>query len=163
MGEAYLELLQQAKKQMHLADHMVYVTFPLVQETKFLLAILGHLTNATRYALRALLEYEFLYKRIEAYNKTITGEISIYKNHIEKRYNFDGKYFRLLQKLTDLEKFEKESPVRFKRGDKYILSTGEYKMSVLDVNTVKRYSELAKKFVSEVNSILTKVENVRAI
>ncbi|HLF54385.1 MAG TPA: hypothetical protein VI612_01560 [Candidatus Nanoarchaeia archaeon] len=163
MGELYLELLQQAKKQMHLADHMVYVTFPLVQETKFLLAILGHLTNATRCALRALLEYEFLYKRIEAYNKTITGEISIYKNHIEKRYNFDGKYFRLLQKLTDLEKFEKESPVRFKRGDKYILSTGEYKMSVLDVNTVKRYSELAKKFVSEVNSILTKVENVRAI
>jgi len=163
MGELFLELLQQAKKQMQLADHMVFVTYPLVQETKFLLSILGHITNASRFALRALLEYEFLYKRIEAYNKTFTGELNTYKNHIEKRYNFDGKYFRLFQKLTDLEKFDKESPVRFKRGDKYILSTGEYSMSVLDLATVKRYSELAKKFVSEVNSILTKVENVRAI
>lgn len=161
MGEAYAELIQKAKKQIELADHMVYVTYPLVQETKFLLAILGHVINSGRLALRALLEYEFLYKRIEAYHKSFPGEISVYKTKVEARYGLDGKYFKLLQKLMDLDRFDKESPVRFKRGDKYILSTSEYNMSVLDLATVKKYNLLTKRFVTKVDSILTKTENVK--
>ena len=163
MGEAYVELMQQARKQMHLADHMVYVTYPMVQETRFLLAILHHMTNASRLALQALLEFEYIYKRIDAFNRTFAGEIRTYKEKIQGRYGMDAKYLKLLQRLMDLEKYDKNSPVRFKRGDKYILSTTEYNMSVLDLATIKRYNELAKKFVSAVSDITAKTEHVNVI
>ncbi len=159
MGETYKELLQQAKKQIGLADHMVYVTYPLVQETKFLLAIVGHVTNAARLALQSLLEFEVYYKRLEAYNKTLVSEISVYKEKMEPRYKLDSKYCKLLQKLFELQKFGAESAIKFKRGEKYILSTSEYNMSVLDLELAKRLSNLTKKFVAEVSRIIQPAAN----
>ena len=154
MGELHKDLLQQARKQIELADHMTYVTYPLVQEMKFLLSIMERITCAARLATQALLEFEYYYKRIDAYNKTFVSEISIYKNKVEARYRLDPKFFRLLQKLMDIQKFDKESAVRFKRGDKYILSTSEYNMSVLDLELVKKCSNRTKKFVGEVTRII---------
>jgi hypothetical protein len=156
------ELIQQAKRQIQLADHMAYVTYPMVQETKFLLSVLGHVVDSARLALQAILEFEFAYKRIDAYNKTFAGEITMYKNKVQNRYNLDSRYLLLLQKLHELEKFDKESPVRFKRGDKYILSTREYDVSVLDIETVKKYSLLAKRFVAKIDSVIAEQENVKA-
>ncbi|MEM2873838.1 MAG: hypothetical protein QW063_00050 [Candidatus Nanoarchaeia archaeon] len=156
MGEPYLELIQQARKQIELADHMIYVTYPLVLETKFLLAIMEHIINAARFAVQALLEFEFYYKRLDAYNKTFVSEISIYKNKVAPRYKLDVKYFKLLQKLLDIQKFDKDSVVRFKKGEKYILSTSESNLSVLDLELIKRYSNLTKKFVTEISNIIQK-------
>ena len=156
IAERYQELLQTARKQSELADHMLYVTYPLVQETKFLLAIAGHVINAARSAMQALLEFEILYKRLEHYNQTFVSEIDIYCKKVAPRYNLDGKYFKLLQKLLEVQKYDSESVVRFKRGDKYILSTAEYSMSVLDLDSVKRYSNLTKKFVDEIADAINK-------
>jgi hypothetical protein len=46
--------------------------------------------------------------------------------------------------------------VRFKRGEKYILSTSEYSMSAIDLESVKRYSNLTKKFVQEIADAINK-------
>ena len=159
-GERYQELLQTARKQIELADHMLYVTYPLVQETKFLLAIANHVISAARCSVQALLEFELLYKRLEQFNRTFLSEVEIYQKKVAPRYNLDGKYYKLLQKLMEVQKYDTESVVRFKRGDKYILSTGEYSMSAIDVDTVKRYSNLTKKFVQEIADAITK-QNVQ--
>jgi hypothetical protein len=154
MGEMHKDLLQQARKQIELADHMLYVTYPLVQEMKFLLSIMERVTCAARLALQSMLEYEYYYKRLDAYNKTFVSEISIYKNKIEQKYKMDVRYFRLFQKLMDIQKFDKESIFKFKKGDKYILSTSEYSMSVLDLDLVKKCSNRTKKFVADVTRIV---------
>jgi hypothetical protein len=160
VGERYQELLQVAKKQIELADHMLYVTYPLVQEAKFLLAIANHVISAARSAMQALLEFELLYKRLEQYNKTFLSEVEIYQKKIAPRYNLDGKYYKLLQRLMEVQKYDAESIFRFKKGEKYILSTAEYSMSAIDIDTVKKYSNLTKKFVQDIADAITK-QNVQ--
>ena len=103
--EPYAELLAKAKKEIELADHLIYVTFKMVSEVKILLAISEHIFSATRSALQALLTYERTFKRLEAYQPNFAVELSIYRNRdIEKRYGFDPKFFRLMQKLMEINK-----------------------------------------------------------
>lgn len=158
LQEKHEQLIQFAKKEIEVADHLLYMTYPMIKETKFLLAITDHIIKSGRAALQALLEYERFYKRIDAYPKNFAFEINIYRQKLEQRYNFDQVFYRLLSKLLEVYKFDKNSTVRFKRGDKYILTSSTYNMTTLDVNSVKRYSSLTRKFVGEVGKIIARKE-----
>ncbi len=157
MAEPYSELLAKAKKEIEIADHMIYVTYKMVSEVKILLAVSEHIVKATHAALESLLEFERHWKRLEPYHQNFALEISIYRNKdIEKRYGFDPKFFRLMQKLLEIDKIDKTSIMRFKRGDRYILSTGDYQMSVLDIESLKRYKYLAQRFIESISTIIEK-------
>jgi len=154
LQEKHEQLIQFAKKEIEIGDHLLYMTYPMIKETKFLLAITDHIIKSGRAALQALLEYERFYKRIDAYPKNFALEISIFRQKLEQRYNFDPVYYRLLNKLLEVYKFDKNSTVRFKRGDKYILTSSNYDMTVLDVNSVKRYSSVTRKFIETVRQVI---------
>lgn len=157
MESSYAELLAKAKKEIEIADHLIYVTFKMVSEVKILLAISEHIYNATRAALQALLTYEHTFKRIEAYPPNFVAELSIYRNRdVEKRYGFDPKFFRLMHKLLEMNRIDKASIMRFKRGNNYILSTGDYEMTVLDVESIKRYKYLSQRFIESVSAVIQK-------
>ncbi len=157
MSERHTELLQRAKKEIELADHMLYVTLPMIREVKFLLVIVEHVVIAAQCALEGLLEYEKHWKRLDAFHYSFAVEINAYRQKgLETRYGFDSKFYRLLQKLLEIQHFDKESMVRFKRGDKYILTSNEYSMSVLDLDSIKRYSNLTKKFVEQIGNVVVK-------
>ena len=155
----FSELLEQSKKEIKIADHLLHVTYAMVSEAKILLAVAGHVVNSARFSLEALLEFEKHWKRLDAYHPNFALEISIFRNkEIEKRYSFDPKFYRLLQKLLEIHRFDKEALVRFKRGDKYILANGGYNLSVLDLESLKRYSGLTKKFVENITNIIQNVK-----
>lgn len=147
-------MITQAKKEIELADHLLYVTFKVVDEAKFLIAITSHVIKSAQLALEALFEHERYWKRMEPYPKSFAIEISLYRQKLEKRYGFDIKFHRLLRKLLEIEKFDKESAVRFRRGNKYILTSGDYNMAILDLEHVKRYSNLTKNFVKKISIII---------
>jgi len=162
MPSDYHELLAKAKKEIGIADHLIYVTYQMVSEIKILMAISEHIISAAHAALESLLEFERHWKRLDAYHQSFALEISIYRNKdIEKRHGFDPKFYRLLQKLLEIRKFDKTSIMRFKRGDRYILSTGDYQMSVLDIDNMKRYKYLTQKFIESVESIIAKQVQVQ--
>ncbi|MGB9675205.1 MAG: hypothetical protein ACP5IJ_01690 [Candidatus Nanoarchaeia archaeon] len=160
----YLKLFEQAKKQLELADHMCYVTYPLVNETKFLLSILTHITNSVNLCMQSLLEFERSQKSQNNQNssearfaRNFIVELNTYKREIEPKYQLDRKYSKLAQKLFELQKANLEANVRFKRGEKYIISLPEFgKIITLDFELVKRYLALAKKFIYEASHIIEK-------
>jgi len=156
MGD-YKALFGAAKKESELADHLLYVTFLLVKENKFLLPILEHITNAAQKTLQALIEHEYTYKRISLCPTNFAVQISLYREQIEKTHALDPIFFRLLKKLIEIQRFEKDAIVRFKRGDKYILATGEYsQMTVLDVENIKKFLNCTKKFIEKAEPIVMK-------
>ena len=60
MGELYQELISGANKAVRTADHLVYVTYPLVNDVKLLVTITENLNKALLMAMEALLQYEYL-------------------------------------------------------------------------------------------------------
>ena len=157
MPERYQELLASAKKETELADHLIYVTYPIIKEVKFLLAITEHVITAARSAVEALLAFEQHYKRIEPFSTNFAVMAQTYKEKVESFYSLDPKFHRLLLKLQEIQHMNMQAPVKFKRGEKYILANHEYKLTTLDFESVKKYSNLAKGFVKHVEAILAKV------
>lgn len=147
------ELIQQAKREIELADHLIYVTYPLIKEAKFLLSIAEHVTRAAELALQALLTYEREYKRIDPFAKNFAVMIDVFHPEVERRYNFGAEHTHLLRKLAEFKQHNSESIMRFRRKDKYILTTQQYDMQVLDLDKVKRMCEATKKFVEKVSKI----------
>src|SRR3972149_4361933 len=142
MPQRYEELLFAARKEMSVADHLLYVTYPVVKESKFLLSIASKIATSARLALQALLEYEKMNNSIMDYPQ-----------------RFDSTFHRLMQRLFEIYQSNKSSVVKFKRGDSYILASKDYTLSVLDYETVKKYANVTKKFISSVDEI-SKVANV---
>lgn len=155
--EKYFELIASAKKEMALADHLLFTTLSLVQETKFLLSILEHIIKASKTSLEALMEYEHHWKKLEAFQPNFAVMISIYKEkELERTHKMDPRFFRLMKKLYEMQRFITSSNVRFKRGERYVLSNSDYNITILDKETIKRYLNVAKAFTARVDEILQK-------
>ena len=55
----YQENLQKARKKIEFADHMVYITFPLIKENKLIIKILAEINNALKILITSILQYEY--------------------------------------------------------------------------------------------------------
>lgn len=152
------KLIQQAKREIELADHLIYVTYPLIKEAKFLLSISEHVTRAAELALLALLTYEREYKRIDPFAKNFAVMIDVFHPEIERRYGFGSEHLHLLRKLAEFKQYNRESVMKFTRKDKYILTTQEYNMQVLDLSKVKRMCEATKKFIKKAETAVGSAE-----
>ncbi len=154
------ELLVAARKEMEVADHLLYVTYPMVKESKFLLSVASKVATSARIALQALLEYEKLGNNILDYPPSFVAQMSIYKRELERKHNLDPTFHRLFQRLFEIYQSNKNSLIKFKRGDSYVLATKDYTLSVLDYETIKKYANVTKKFINSVDNI-TKMTNVQ--
>lgn len=150
----HYKLIQQAKREIELADHLIYVTYPLIKEAKFLLSIAEHVTRAAELALTSLLAYEREYKRIDPFVNNFAVMIDVFHPEVERRYNFGAEHLHLLKRLAEFKQHSSESVMRFRRKDKYILTTQQYNMQVLDLNKVKRMCEATKNFVEKVREVI---------
>ena len=65
--EKFLENLIVAEKTIQTADHMIYVTFPLINDKRLLFKILQEMKNAVALCINSILQYEYLYQRIKLY------------------------------------------------------------------------------------------------
>src|SRR3989338_7533747 len=106
------ELLVAARKEMEVADHLLYVTYPMVKESKFLLSVASKVATSARIALQALLDYP----------PSFVAQMSIYKRELERKHNLDPTFHRLFQRLFEIYQSNKNSLIKFKRGDSYVLA-----------------------------------------
>jgi len=154
--EKYQELYSNAKKEIEVTHHLLFVTFPLLKETKFLTAITNHIIKASKLALESLLEYKKHYKEIEPYPDNFAAQIDIYRTKLEKDLGLDLTYARLLTQLLEINKLDKETKVKFKRKQAYILTREDFSVITLDHDKVKRYANVSKRFIEDVGKIIEK-------
>ena len=66
--EQYEQNLKEAARHLQIADHMTYVTFPLINDYRLLLKIFDEIYGSIIGCVNAILNYEASYKRIRLYN-----------------------------------------------------------------------------------------------
>ncbi len=154
--ERHAILLQQARKEIELADHLLYVTYPIIKEMKFLISISEHISKAAFAAMEGLLEFERHYKRLEPFSRNFGMMLSTYRQKVEPFYGFDPKFYSLLKKLNEIRKLGANANVAFRRGERYVLANTDFKLTTIDVESIKRYNNIAKRFVEKAERIVSK-------
>ena len=62
--EKFIENLDKSASLLQTADHMLYMTYPLIREKRLLLKILNETYLVVLGIVNAILQYEYFYKRI---------------------------------------------------------------------------------------------------
>lgn len=152
MQEKFFEFLDKAQKSLQTADHLTYITFPLIKDKRLLFKILEQLNETIISTINAILQYEYLYKRIMLSKDPITNLETFY-NKCAFRYQITDQQLKNIQELIHLNQRHKKSPFEFIRKEKVVIMSENLKTEVLTV-------EKLKSFIIDLKDILRKTDSV---
>ena len=153
--EKFQESLLKAKKNLHLADHMIFVTYKLVNDPRLLLSAIKNIFNSLQNTIDSLLCYERLFKRIPAYPENFGSKFSVLKDHCN-RLNLNQSYLYLINNIHTLLLDHKNSPIEFSRKDRFIICSSDYRTKSISLKEIKEYLSRSKSFIKDVESIVIK-------
>lgn len=150
--EKFLENILSAEKKIQTADHMIYVTFPLIKDKRLLLKITQEIKEAITDCITSILQYEYLYKRINLY-KNSKLNLKIFFEKCAPRYKIEKEEIRLILELFDFAEKHKKSPFEFIKDDKVVILSNGLKPKTLTV-------EKTKEFLVMVKNVLRKTQKI---
>ncbi|MBL7059252.1 hypothetical protein ISS08_02265 [Candidatus Pacearchaeota archaeon] len=149
--EKFLENLEKAKNITFTADHLIYVTYPLLKDKKLLLKILLETKNAIIYSLNAILQYEYLFKRIKL-NTDPKINFKTFQNKCAAKYEITDSEVNLIVEILDLSEKHKKSPMEYLKKDKIIILSKFSEQTIIPVEKIKEFVELSKKILKKIES-----------
>ena len=152
--ENYQELINKAQKEIDSSDHLLFVTYNIVKDSKFVFSVTNQLIDAVKYALEALLEFERKSKLIEPYPKQFNFMVETFKKKVAERREFEEKTLTFLNKLVTMEQTIDTSSLHFRRGDTYVLADEDFGTQSIELQTIKSYFSSAQEFVTKVGDII---------
>ena len=144
--EKHEESLELANKHFQIADHFLYMTFPLIKENKLLLKIIEEISLSILNTINAVLQFEYLYKRIQIYSSS-RDNLETFKQ-ISKRYSISSEQLQNLLKILELTRKHKESKFEFSKSDKIVIMTDGFPETLTEEKT--------KLFLSETRDFIKK-------
>ena len=153
--EKFQELREAAKKKIQLADHILTMTYPIVNDGRLLVAVAENIFLALTNTMGSVLYYERLFKRVPPFHDNFSSKFNLSKEYAEKE-NIDAGYLRLIQNMKEIIVKHKKSPVEFTRKDQFVICNGSYKLHTISVSELKDYVAKAKSFLSNTESIISR-------
>ncbi|KYK25726.1 hypothetical protein AYK26_01785 [Euryarchaeota archaeon SM23-78] len=160
--EQFQILRDKAIQKIKVADHMLFMTYPLVKDPRLLLSIIENIFASLDFGVSALLQHERLFKRIPPYHDSFTSRFEIFKDKMIPRHNLSPRHAKLIRELREIISEHKKSPIEFARKDKFVICSPTYSLKTIDINLVKKYIFETKVFVDNINKIVSKHEGIFA-
>lgn len=157
--EKFQLLREEASKNYRMADHMLSVTYPLIQDTKLLLGVTENIFLALVQAMSSLLYYERLFKLVPHFNDDFESKFhTLHQKRIH--YNISQEYFNLMIELKEIILLHKTSPVEFRKKDRFIICTNNYKVKAITAYQLKNYLKKTREFLDLTNAVTSRNKNI---
>ncbi len=150
--EPYQQLAKKAISSFRTADHLTYVTFPLINDTKLILTILENINLALINIMNSALEYERYYKRIMPLPDNFNSRYTTFEDKLINKYNIVKKEAQLIRQINNIIESHKDSPIEFSRKDKFVICNNTYKMKTITIPEIKE-------FLTQTRQIIQKITN----
>lgn len=154
--EEIKELIMDAEKKLTNVDHLLSVTFPLVQDSRILAPIAETLAQSALKTMEALLKYEYAYKRILELPNNIDGMYNLFRSKVALRYKMNKNLLIMLFDLKNILQFRKRSAAEFVKHEKYIICSDVYSTTVITSEKLKSYKDLIAQFINQVKEIISR-------
>lgn len=142
--EKFVESLVSAEKMIMAADHMAYVSFPLIKDKRLLLKVLQETKNAVALCINSILQYEYMHERIMLHKDPKTN-YKVFMERCTPAYGLSRPQTNLITELFDFVERHKESPFEFMKDEKVvILGSGLQQPKTLTIEKAKEFLILAK-------------------
>jgi hypothetical protein len=146
--EKFLEYLQIAEKKIQTVDHMIYVTFPLIKDKRLLLKILSETNIIILHIINAILQYEYLYKRIEL-TKDARTNLRIFIDNCVPYYKITDSELKLILQVLDLTEKHKKSPFEFIKEEKVVILSESLRPEIITLEKSKEFLLMTKSLLKK--------------
>ncbi len=150
--------LKEASRTIKVADHMISVTYPLVKDTKLLLAILENVYLTLTNSIAALAYYDRDHKRVPPFQDKFDSIFNVFAMRSAPMYKISPVYIEMVQDIQSMIKEHKKSPIEFARKDKFIICSDTYNIKSLSLEQINKYVTETKKFKEQIEVIITENE-----
>lgn len=155
--EKFLENLRKAANTIKIADHLIYMTLPLVRDKRLLLKIITEIRNAIANCISSILQYEYLYKRISL-SQDPKRNFKTFKEKCATRYSILPEEVTLIIELFNIVEEHKKSPFEFVKNEKIVILSENMRQKTVTIEKTKRFLQVAKSIVKKTeNKFLGKV------
>ena len=155
--ERYEECRDSALKQINLADHVLTMTYPMVQDPKLLKVVVKNIYQAMESTIAMMLNYERYYKRVPPFTENYEVMLEM-SRQIFTNYKISTGYIGFLNEIKEILEIQKQSDVEFVRKEKIVFASKEYNLNAISVKEIKDYIAKAKLFMQEVMNVVKENE-----
>jgi len=158
--EHFQFLRDKAVEKIQVADHMLFMTYPMVKDPKILLAVIENIFASLDFGMGAILHHEKLFKRIPPFQESFQSRLEVFRRLVVPNYNLNPGYVRLITDVRTVLSEHRKSPVSFVKNDKFIILSPSYNIKTIDINLAKKYVFETKLFVKNIDAIVRKNERI---
>ena len=158
--EEYSEERESALKKIRVADHMLNMTFPIVQDPKILMAVLENIFLSMEHSISSILHYERKYKRIPPFQGTFESKFNMFRMRCVDRYNIPKEYLIFISEIREIILKHKESPMEFRRKDKFVICSDDYDLKTISIKEIKDFLIKSRLFCENIFKIIEKNERL---
>jgi len=148
--------IQNAKKNIRIADHMLVMTYPLIKDPKLLLSVLENINQAITNSISSILEYERIFKRIPPYQESFDSKLNMFRSKIMSRYGLNQEYLNLILEVNEILREHKKSPIEFSRDDRFVICSENYRMKTVGIPDLKKNIAKTKMFINQIELLVSK-------
>ena len=148
-------LIEEANKRIRTADHLVYMTYPMLQDPKLIMKIAENVADAMKYAIEAIVYYDRLYKRVSPFGEEFVSKYDIFKHHCSKRYNIPSHHLLTFEDVSNIVKEHKGNSTSFIKDGTIVICSDQFqKVRKVCIDKVKTFLNDAKQFIVKANQII---------
>jgi hypothetical protein len=152
--DKFLLSLGSAFKVLQTADHMIYITFPLIKENRLLIKILNEIYTAVLTTINVVLQYDYSYKKI-VLHKDAGLNFNTFKEKCAPRFGISQDEIAKIVEIFKLIEEHRQSPMEFVRQDKFVILSDNLSTDVVTVEKLKDYLLTAKNILQKVRNKVT--------
>ena len=149
----FLESLIEIEKLWKSADHIVYVTLPVVKDPKLLLVALNDLHIFMIKSISLILKFEYFYKRVILYEDSKKNLEEFFRKCAGK-YGLNGEDIESIREIIMLGKKHKESGFEIAKDNRVLIFDDEYGKSELNKEKLKNFIAVGRKILENTNKNL---------
>lgn len=142
------ENLETAANLIKTSDHLIYLTFPLLQDKRILLKATSRIKESINICINSILKYEYLKKNIRLY-KDPKKNFKIFKDSCSKKYQIIDQEIKEIIELFEITSHQEKSVVEFMKNEKVIILSEHMEKKEISLEKAKSFLHLAKSFLKK--------------
>lgn len=137
-----------------LADHMLTVTYPLVQDPKILLGVLDHLYKSSKMMIESAVEFERYFRRIPQVQNNFQSKYLMFKSRLSKKYCFQKDDYFAIDSILELMMNHRKSSTEFTRDGKIMICDNNFSVKQVTEKELKKHVEQLKKTHNKIKIVV---------
>lgn len=137
-----IDNLKEADKKVQIANHLIYVTFPLIKNKRLLIKIIQDIKTAVLNCVNSILQYEYIKKRIKLTKEPLEN-FKIFSEQCAPRYNISDYETKQILELFEIARKQEQCSMEIMKNEKVILLSKNLTPEFITIETAKKYLQLA--------------------